>query len=284
MILSEIEARIKSKIESIGTPLKNWDIQINYGIKTGFNEAFIIDQAKRDELLKNCPEADEIIRPILSGKDIKRYQINWDNKWIIFTRKGIDIDQYPSIKEYLNSYYEKLRPRNNNEPTGRKPGPYKWFEIQDNVAYYKDFEKPKIAWGNLALNGQFSLVDAGYYINAPSSFIATDETYLVGILNSRLADFYIKQLGVTRNGGYFEYKPMFVEQLPIPAIPKDIQMQLVLLIEKLSASPSLKKQIEEEIDDVVFSLYNITLEEKQLIYKDAFINKSISSEESLNIS
>ncbi|MDB4926397.1 Eco57I restriction-modification methylase domain-containing protein, partial [Mucilaginibacter sp.] len=119
VILSEIEARIKSKIESTGTPLKNWDIQINYGIKTGFNEAFIIDQAKRDELLKNCPEAGEIIRPILLGKNIKRYQFNWYDKWIIFTRKGIDIDQYPAIKNYLHTFYDSLRPRNNNEPTGR---------------------------------------------------------------------------------------------------------------------------------------------------------------------
>jgi len=259
VILNEIEARIKSKIESTGTPLKNWDIQINYGIKTGFNEAFIIDQAKRDELLKNCPEADEIIRPILLGKNLKRYQFNWDNKWIIFTRKGIDIDQYPAIKNYLHTFYDSLRPRNNNEPTGRKPGPYKWFEIQDNVAYYKGFERQKIAWGNLALNGQFSIVDAGFYINAPSSFIATEKTYLVAILNSKLADFYIKQLGVTRNGGYFEYKPMFVEKLPIPEISPEDQRCLLELMDTVILLDNQK--INVEIDEFIYKIYGLTVEE-----------------------
>ena len=251
----------------MGVPLKDWDIEIYRGILTGYNEAFIIDSKTRNELIEASPKNAEIIRPILSGKDIKRYQFNWDNKWIIFTRKGIEIDTYPAIKAYLETHYNNLRPRNNKEPTGRKPGPYKWFEIQDNVAYYKDFEKPKIARGNLALNGQFALVEAGYYINAPSSFIATDHAYLVAILNSKLADFYIKQLGVTRNGGYFEYKPMFVEQLPIPEISKETQLQLLSIIKKLYAEPIIKAQIENEIDEIVFDLYGITSQERQIITK-----------------
>ena len=263
--------------------MKEWNVQINYGVKTGFNEAFIISSEKRSELIKKCPESDGIIRPILSGKNIKRYQFNWDEKWIIFTRKGIDIDKYPAIKDYLQPYYESLRPRNNNEISGRKPGPYKWFEIQDNVAYYKDFEKQKIAWGNLALNGQFAIVDAGYYINAPSAFIATDDVYLIAILNSKLADFYIQQLGVKRNGGYFEYKPMFVEQLPIPTIPMDIQKKLKSKVDELLKEPTLKAQLENEIDEIVFSLYDITFEEKRAIYKAALTIKSISSGESINM-
>jgi len=193
------------------------------------------------------------------GKNIKRYQFNCDDKWIIFTRKGIDIDQYPAIRTYLYTFYDSLRPRNNNEPTGRKPGPYKWFEIQDNVAYYKDFERQKIAWGNLALNGQFSIVDAGFYINAPSSFIATEQTYLVAILNSKLADFYIKQLGVTRNGGYFEYKPMFVEKLPIPEISSEDQSCLLELMGKVKLSDNQK--INAEIDKFIYKIYGLTTEE-----------------------
>ena len=283
IVLSSIEQNIKTKIEKAGVPLKDWDINIYRGILTGYNEAFIIDSVTKDKLVESSPNSAEIIRPILSGKDIKRYQFNWDEKWIIFTRKGIDIDQYPSIKDYLLPYYENLRPRNNNELTGRKPGPYKWFEIQDNVAYYKDFEKQKIAWGNLALNGQFAIVDTGYYINAPSAFIATDDVYLIAILNSKLADFYIQQLGVKRNGGYFEYKPMFVEQLPIPLISKDIQQQLKSKVEKLLKNPALRSALEREIDEIVFSLYNITIEEKHAIYKAAVTIKSISAGESLNM-
>src|SRR5690606_208194 len=98
VILNEVEARIKEKIERIGVPLKEWDVQINYGIKTGFNEAFIIDADTREELLKKCPKADEIIRPILRGRDIKRYSAKFENKYIIFTRRGIDIKAYPHVE------------------------------------------------------------------------------------------------------------------------------------------------------------------------------------------
>ncbi|KRT17880.1 hypothetical protein ASU31_00880 [Pedobacter ginsenosidimutans] len=264
-----MEQQIKTKIEAIGTPLKEWDINIYRGILTGFNAAFIVDDKKKNELVAADPKSAEIIRPILSGKNIKRYQFSWENKWIIFTRRGINIDQYPAIKAHLQTDYDNLRPRNNNEPTGRKPGSYKWFEIQDNVAYFEDFDKQKIAWGNLALKGQFALVDEGYYINAPSSFIATDQIYLIAILNSQLADFYIKQLGVTRNGGYFEYKPMFVEQLPIPKISQNVADRLLVLIEKLKEKPLLKIQTEIEINNIVNSLYDITEDERQFIYNSA---------------
>ena len=166
-------------------------------------------------------------------------------------------------------FYNLLRPRNNGESTGRKPGPYKWFEIQDNVAYYNDFEKPKIAWGNLALKGQFALVEPGFYINAPSAFIATDYSYLAGILNSKLADFYIKQLGVTRNGGYFEYKPMFVEKLPIPVVPQAIQAKLMLLIEFLIENYELDDDVnklkEATLNDIIFELYGLDNDERKTI-------------------
>jgi len=166
VILSEIEARIKSKIESTGTPLKNWDVQINYGIKTGFNEAFIIDRAKRDELLKNCPEAVEIIRPILKGRNIKKYVAEFDELYIIFTRRGIDIDLYPAVKEHLLQYYDRLKPKEENDLIGRKPGSYKWFEIQDNVAYFEDFNKEKITWIELSDIPKFSYDNENYFVEA----------------------------------------------------------------------------------------------------------------------
>ena len=259
VVLSLMEAAIKNKIEAVGTPLKEWDIHIYRGILTGYNDAFIIDKKTRDALIASSPKNDEIIRPILLGKNIKRYNFNWDGKWIIFTRRGIDIDQYPAVKQYLYTFYDSLRPRNNNESTGRKPGPYKWFEIQDNVAYYKDFDKQKIAWGNLALNGQFAIVDAGFYINAPSAFIATEHTYLAAILNSKLADFYIKQLGVTRSGGYFEYKPMFVEKLPVPKIALTDQTCLLNLMGE--AKQSSQEEVNAKIDQLIYEIYELTEEE-----------------------
>ncbi len=119
VVLSPIELSIKQKIEAIGTPLKDWDIQINYGIKTGFNEAFIIDGEKRAELIAADPKCAEIIRPILRGRDIKRYNYEFADLWLINTHNGIkekgisriDIDDYPTIKAHLDQYWDQISTR-----------------------------------------------------------------------------------------------------------------------------------------------------------------------------
>lgn len=124
VILSPIEQSIKRKIESVGTPLKDWDIQINYGIKTGFNDAFIINTEKRNEILDNCSSEEErtktaeLIRPILRGRDIKRYGYDWANLWLINTHNGIkgikpriDINDYPAVKAHLDQYWDKISKR-----------------------------------------------------------------------------------------------------------------------------------------------------------------------------
>ena len=139
MILSPIEQSIKRKIEAVGTPLKDWDIQINYGIKTGCNEAFIISTEKRNEILDNCKDADErsrtedIIRPILRGRDIKRYGYDWANLWLIatFPAQHYDIEDYPAVRDYLLSFAE-----DNLREAG-----YDW--VADG--YLADFCKQKLA-------------------------------------------------------------------------------------------------------------------------------------------
>ena len=227
VILSPIEQSIKHKIESAGIPLKDWGIQINYGIKTGCNEAFIIDEEKRSEILVNCRDAaerkrtEQIIRPILRGRDIKRYGHDWAGLYLIATHNGIpekgieriDINDYPSIKRHLDVHWEKIASRSDMGDT-----PYNLR----SCAYMDDFNKPKIVWGNLSLNAAFAKAPAGMFINAPCAMITPFSDYLLAILNSKLGDWYIRQLGVTRNGGYFEYKPMFVEQLPVPKSPRVI--------------------------------------------------------------
>ena len=122
-ILNPIEQSIKNKIESIGTPLKDWDVNIYRGVLTGLNEAFIIDGAKKDELIAKDPKSAEIIRPILRGRDIQRYSYNFADKWIINTHNGsktqkrIDINEYPAIKEHLDNYYDKLVKRDDQGDT-----------------------------------------------------------------------------------------------------------------------------------------------------------------------
>ena len=204
VILSPIEQSIKRKIEAVGTPLKDWDIQINYGIKTGFNDAFIITTEKRNEILANCQTEEErirtaeLIRPILRGRDIKRYGYEWADLWIINTHNGIkgklpriDVNEYPTIKAHLDQYWDKISKRADKGDT-----PYNLR----NCAYMEDFNQPKIVWGNLNLKASYALVEDNSFINAPSPMIVPANKFLLAVLNSKLADYYIRQLGVTRNG------------------------------------------------------------------------------------
>ena len=145
VILSEIEQRIKAKIEAVGTPLRDWDINIYRGILTGYNEAFIIDKTKRDEILANCKTEEErqktaeIIRPILRGRDIKRYSYEFADLYIIttFPSLKIDIESYPAVKQHLLSFgYDRLK--QTGEKGSRKKTNNKWFETQDSIGYWEE--------------------------------------------------------------------------------------------------------------------------------------------------
>ena len=268
VILSPIEQSIKRKIEAVGTPLKDWDINIYRGVLTGYNEAFIISTEKREEILANCQSEDErtrtaeLIRPILRGRDIKRYGYEWAGKYLIatFPSRHYDIEQYPAIKQYLLSFgKERLEQTgktysvNGKKVKARKKTNNKWFETQDSINYWEDFNQPKIVWGNLNLKASYALVEDNSFINAPSPMIVPANKFLLAVLNSKLADYYIRQLGVTRNGGYFEYKPMFVELLPVPL---NVDAELLRQIES-----NVIQLNEKEIDDLIYSLYGISSNE-----------------------
>jgi adenine-specific DNA-methyltransferase len=250
-----------------GTPLSEWNLSINYGIKTGFNDAFIVTTEKKDELIAADPKSAEIIRPILRGRDIKRYNYTFANLWLINVHNGIksknippiNIDDYPAIKEHLNIYYSKLSKRADKGDT-----PYNLR----NCVYMNDFYEQKIVWGNLCLSAQFTLADEGYFINAPSPMIVPGNKYVLAVLNSRLGDWYIRQLGVTRNGGYFEYKPMFVEQLPVPSLPESEQSEYIALVDKVILAKNSgedSSRLEEEINCLVYELYGLTETEIEFI-------------------
>lgn len=248
---------IRKRIEAAGTPLKDWNIVINYGIKTGFNEAFIIDGKKRAELIAEDPKSEEIIKPVLRGRDIKRYRVDYADLWLINTHNGygnvppVNIEEYPAIKDHLDQYWNELKKRQDKGVT-----PYNLR----NCAYVEVFEKEKIVWGNLALSCQFALAEAGLYINAPSPLIGGGDRYLLAVLNSSVADYYIRSLGVTRSGGYFEYKPMFVEKLPVPQIGDDAKKPFKILADYVLLATAKEKQIqraffEQLIDGLVYELY-----------------------------
>ena len=257
-ILSDIERSIKAKIEAIGIPLKEWDIQINYGIKTGFNDAFIIDSANRNEILDTCQTDDErrrtaeIIRPILRGRDIRRYGYEWADLWLINTHNGvkgslerIHIEDYPAIKQHLDYYWDKIESRADKGDT-----PYNLR----NCAYVDEFSKPKIVWGNLNTRGSYAMTTENMFINAPACMIVPGSQYLLAMLNSKVSDYYIRNLGVVRNGGFFEYKPMFVEQIPVP-LPRE---EVVTSIEEVFNSDASDEQKDKRLEEIVESMFDFT--------------------------
>ena len=189
-VLTDIERRIKEKIEKVGTPLKDWDIQINYGIKTGFNEAFIIDGSKRKELIEKHSKSEEIIRPILRGRDIKRYNYDFADLWLINTHNGttnipqVNIDDFPAIKEHLNQYYEQLVKR---QDKGNTP-----YNLR-SCAYIEDFSKEKIIFQEMVQEPSFVFDNTKSLFCLDTGRIITGKNlkYLLSILNSKLFFFAI---------------------------------------------------------------------------------------------
>lgn len=269
IIISQEEFRIKKIIEKKGSQIfNNTSVSMNYGIKTGLNEAFIISDSDKKKILEGDSKSIEIIKPILLGKNIKRYSVNWKNLWLINTHNGtskiprVDIEKYPFVIGHLNQFSPQLQKRYDQGAT-----PYHLR----NCAYIEEFEKKKIVWGNLATSAQFAIAEAGMYINAPSPIITPGSYFLLGVLNSKLGDWYIRLYGVVRNGGYFEYKPMFVEKLPIPEVSKTTKkiieslVRIVLFVnqdhitfintDQRASDDHISQLLEEVIDGCVFELY-----------------------------
>lgn len=287
---------LRDKIESVGTPLKDWGIQINYGIKTGANEAFIIPTEKRDEILKNCDDVQkdekgmserertiELIKPILRGKDIKRYSYEWAGEWLINTHNGytsatkskippIDIEKYPATKAHLDAHWDTIATRCDQGDT-----PYHLR----NCAYLEDFEKEKIVYGEIVQEPRFYLdngeCELGVFYAEATSFILTGEhlRYLLGMLHSKLITFAFKTFyagGGLGESGY-RYKKAFIERLPIPKIThknqeladKITDCTEQILKSKAKDPKANTQRLEKEIDALVYQLYHLTDEEIKII-------------------
>ncbi|HEY0221208.1 MAG TPA: TaqI-like C-terminal specificity domain-containing protein [Lactovum miscens] len=205
-ILSPIEESIKQKIETVGTPLKDWNIKINRGILTGYNEAFIISGKKRQEILDNCQSEDEeartaeLIRPILRGRDIKKYNYEFANIYLICTFPAMhyNIDDYPAIRDYLLTFdkrkLEQSGEKNIDGVQGnnsRKRTNNKWFEMQDSIGYWDDFNKQHIAWKAVGKNLAFAILEPGKYLSAPASMIVSkNNEWLLCFLQSKVGKYF----------------------------------------------------------------------------------------------
>lgn len=164
------------------------------GIKTGLNEAFIINEATKEALLKADAKSIDLIKPYISPTDIQKWHLENKTEWfLIFTRRGTAIDNYPAIKKYLMQFYQDLKPKkSSNDSQGRKSGKYEWFEIQDSIAYYDKFYLPKILYIHTAVNHYFYYDAEGFYLNNSSYFINNADLFLSVFLNSKLFEFYKK--------------------------------------------------------------------------------------------
>ena len=242
IILSAIEQSIKRKIEAVGTPLKDWDIKINYGIKTGFNDAFIISTEKREDILSKCASEEErhrvaeIIRPILRGRDIKRYGYNWADLWLLWIpwHFPLHLDRsiegastkaehllktmYPAVYQHLLQHKEELSARNKAE-TGIR---YEWYAMQRwGANYWEDFNKPKIIYPETTQGAYFAYDSEGLYIDKTCFMMLTDHAeYLQATLSSALFEFAYKHIfsSIELGSNGYQYNKHALIKLPIKKV------------------------------------------------------------------
>ena len=240
--------------------------QIYRGIVTGFNTAFAIDRAKRAELIAGDANSAQIIKPFATGKNIRRWFVNHQDKWLIFTRRGIRIDDYPCVKAHLDQWHTELEPKPHNWPAnkkwpGRKPGSYKWYEIQDEIAYYATFDRPKIVFPDIAVDSRFAFDVTGSYLGNTTYFIPTDDLYLLGVLNSSAVMGFYVELSAQVRGGYLRFFTQYVEQIPIPDAPPADRTAIASLVQKCLDAKGQGPEVaawEAEINARVARLYGLT--------------------------
>jgi hypothetical protein len=265
VIHSPIEQSIRRKIEAVGTPLKDWDINIYRGVLTGYNEAFIISTEKRDEILANCQTEDErtrtaeLIRPILRGRDIKRYGYNWANLWLINTHNGIrgklervHIEDNPAIKAHLDQYWDKISKRADKGDT-----PYNLR----NCAYLEDFSKPKIMYPNMTKYIPFYF-DEKNFLQNDKSFMITGKhiAYLTAFLNSSIFKFCFLDKFPELQGGTRELRKIFFDKIPVLKVSDKENEIFKSLITDIQDDYKKEKAI--LIDERLFELYGLSKEER----------------------
>ena len=268
VVLSEIEQSIKRKIEAVGKPLRDWDVSINYGIKTGFNDAFIVTTQKRDEILASCRTEEErektaeVLRPILRGRDIKRYGYDWANLWLINTHNGvkgkilrIDINDYPAIKAHLDQYWDKIKDRADQGDT-----PYNLR----NCAYLDFLSLHKIVWKRVGSILRFSY-DENQFLTLDSTCFAVGKNieYICCVLNSPMGHYLLKDAPQTGTGDLL-ISVQAIEPLMLPLISEEDDSLFVSWLNQLIHSQD-GTSLEQTILDKIFDLYGLNPTEREFV-------------------
>lgn len=272
VILDSKNFLLKKEIEKVGIKLKNWNLDFYRGFLTGYNDAFFIDGKTKNEIIQKEPQAKEIIKPLLRGREIKKYNYSFNNNYVIFTRRGFNSNEFPVVTKHLEKYKENLLPKPFNwigEWKGRKTGNYEWYDFQDNIAYHKSFDKEKIVWLAISDKPAFALDTEKMYVTAPAYIMTSDRNkYLLSFLNSKIMEWYLDKVSSSTGQGTNQWSKIFVEQLPIPLIDdyrKELLenlVDIVTFIKKISnkltevvENNHIANFFEEVIDAIVFEIY-----------------------------
>ena len=246
----------------VGTPLKEWDISINYGIKTGYNAAFIVPSEVRDRLIAEDPASEDVLKPILRGRDIRPYRAQWAGLWLIatFPSLSIDVDQYPAIKRHLLSFGQRRLEQSGaihaDGTRSRKKSPHKWYELQDTCAYHEEFRKEKLLWMDMSPVGRFWHSESEMYGN-DKTFLMTGKSgqylkYLCAFLNSRLASWFVNKTGLTTGEGLVQWKKFTVESIPVPMPSPGSELVYGDYVDKATARTA---SATEALEQLVFDSY-----------------------------
>ncbi|HIP44539.1 MAG TPA: N-6 DNA methylase, partial [Sulfurospirillum arcachonense] len=226
-IASPIEQLIKRKVEVVGVPLKDWDIDINYGVKTGLSDAFIIDKSTKNKLIQNDAKSANLIEPVLRGRDIKRYTVDFQELYIIslFPAKNIDINKYPAIKEHLETFGSRLE--QSGEKGSRKKTSNLWFETQDQISYHNTFSNNKLIYPDINSKLSFMYDDNSYFMTNTAYFLDTDSKYILSVLNSSPMQYYFSTISAQLGKSGLRHFTIYIEKLPIPKVEDEVEKEFI---------------------------------------------------------
>lgn len=226
--------QLLEKFRSAGKPLGEYlQGRSSRGITTGLNEAFVIDAATRDALIAAHPASAEILKPFLGVQELKRWRVKPEDKWLIFTSRGTEINAYPAIKKHLAKYREALC---------KRAGRQEWYELQTAPKDASRFEQPKGLYPNFSTETAFDFDDEGYYVGSPAYVLPTQELWLLGVLNTKAVSwFHARTTPQTRKDSFLTFSPRSIAQIPIPdmdAAQKALLHKLVEYILYLKKQPT----------------------------------------------
>jgi hypothetical protein len=254
---------IMNKIKNCGTTMgKLVNNRFYRGVLTGLNEAFIVDEETKNKLIKEDKNSSYLLKPVLKGRDVKRWTISFQKKWMIFTRRGTDISGYPAIKKHLEKFKLNLTP---GTKEGRKPGSYEWFEVQDNIAYWEEFSKNKIVFPDIANAPQFAWDDSGFYLANTLYLIPEAPKWLLGYLNSKVAFWYYLRLSPQIQGGFVRFISQYMAVLPVPNFSAEAIKKLTDLVDRASLTSEGRIDIEQAINCIIFEAAKLSTEEIRII-------------------